>query len=63
LKDAAAVLEAIQKIIAGIAALASTLGLSFIAEGAETIEQVELLKQLGVEQVQGYYFGKPFAVT
>ena len=30
-----------------------------IAEGVETEEQVELLKKLGCEFVQGYYFSKP----
>ncbi len=54
--------DASRKIIAGIAALAQCLGMSFIAEGGETEEQIELLESLGVEQVQGYYFGRPFAL-
>lgn len=30
-----------------------------VAEGIETIEQAEILNQLGCEQVQGFFFGKP----
>ena len=39
--------------------LANDLGLATIAEGAETIEQVEMLRDLGCRLVQGYYFSKP----
>ncbi len=55
--------ESTQKIIAGVAALAHSLGMGFIAEGGETEEQIQLLQGLGVEQVQGYYFSKPFPLT
>jgi EAL domain-containing protein (putative c-di-GMP-specific phosphodiesterase class I) len=39
--------------------LASDLSLVTVAEGVETIEQANLLKDLGVAVLQGYYFGKP----
>lgn len=55
--------EASRQIVRGIAALAHSLGMSFIAEGGETAEQIELLGELGVEYVQGYYFGRPFALN
>ncbi len=55
--------ESSQKIIAGVAALARSLGMGFIAEGGETEEQICLLQDLGVEQVQGYYFSKPFPLA
>ena len=46
-------------IIATIVALGAALGLSIIAEGAETREQIEILRELGCEGVQGYYFARP----
>lgn len=39
--------------------LASYLKIPTIAEGVETKEQVEVLKKLGCDIVQGYYFSKP----
>jgi EAL domain-containing protein (putative c-di-GMP-specific phosphodiesterase class I) len=38
--------------------LASTLGMTVIAEGIETQRQLELLKKLGCHYGQGYYFSK-----
>lgn len=35
------------------------LGHGIIAEGVESAEQMEMLKSLGCETVQGYYFSKP----
>ena len=35
------------------------MGLNVVAEGAETEEQVELLRSFGVDGIQGYYFAKP----
>ncbi len=46
-------------IVTGILTLAQSLGLETVAEGVETIEQVEFLKLLGCSQVQGFYFAKP----
>lgn len=39
--------------------MAEQLKLGLIAEGVETRDQVELLKQMGCDQVQGYYYAKP----
>lgn len=39
--------------------IASFLGVPVIAEGVETQEQYLLLKQLGADIIQGYYFSKP----
>jgi len=43
--------------------LARNLNMDMIAEGIETIGQVELLRQMGCEQAQGYYFAKPRAAA
>lgn len=42
-----------------IIALGVSLGLSVLAEGVETVEQLQKLKQLGCNQFQGYLLGKP----
>lgn len=39
--------------------LAQYMGLSVIAEGVETKEQLERLKEAGCDYVQGYYFARP----
>ena len=42
-----------------IIAMAQALGLSTVAEGVETVEQLELMKTLGCDQIQGYFFSRP----
>jgi EAL domain-containing protein (putative c-di-GMP-specific phosphodiesterase class I)/GGDEF domain-containing protein len=44
-----------------IIAMAQALGLSTVAEGVETGEQRELLRDLGCDQIQGYFFSRPLA--
>jgi EAL domain-containing protein (putative c-di-GMP-specific phosphodiesterase class I) len=39
--------------------LAHELGLNVIAEGVETVDQLELLVTYGCDQMQGYLFSKP----
>ncbi len=39
--------------------LAHNLGLKVVAEGAETEEHIQLLKQLDCEMAQGYFFSRP----
>ena len=39
--------------------MAEQLKLGLIAEGVETREQVDMLKRMGCDQVQGYYYAKP----
>ncbi|HYL25601.1 MAG TPA: EAL domain-containing protein [Burkholderiales bacterium] len=48
-----------RNIVAMIVSLAHTLGLKVIAEGVEDTEQVHLLKELGCDQIQGYYVSVP----
>ncbi|MEW9702028.1 EAL domain-containing protein [Paenibacillus sp. SI8] len=46
-------------IVKAVIAMSHSLGLSVIAEGVEGGEQLELLKLLDCDYVQGYYTGKP----
>jgi EAL domain-containing protein (putative c-di-GMP-specific phosphodiesterase class I) len=46
-------------IVRAVIALGHALGLKLIAEGVETPEQVNKLRELGSEIGQGYYFAKP----
>jgi diguanylate cyclase (GGDEF)-like protein/PAS domain S-box-containing protein len=46
-------------IVSAIINLGRNLGIKVVAEGLETIEQVETLRDFGCEQAQGYYFGVP----
>jgi len=46
-------------VIDAILALARSLDLRVIAEGTETIEQCDALRELGCDMAQGYYYSKP----
>ena len=46
-------------IIRTIIAMAKALGLATVAEAVETAEQLELLKTMGCDQIQGYFFSRP----
>lgn len=48
-----------QAIIKSLLDLGKTLGFSLILEGVETTEQLDLLKSLGCELAQGYYYSRP----
>lgn len=47
------------KILAACINLAKNLGLKTVSEGVETREQVEMLNDMGIDSVQGYYYSKP----
>jgi diguanylate cyclase (GGDEF)-like protein/PAS domain S-box-containing protein len=49
------------KIVETIINLARNLNLKVVAEGVETLEQLEYLRQLGCDEIQGYYFSKPLS--
>lgn len=49
-------------IVEAISSLARTLGLEVIAEGVETPAQLSVLRALGVDFIQGYYFSRPVPV-
>ena len=49
-------------IVENLLDLASRLGMKTVAEGVETLEQVEYLAQHKVHCLQGYYFAKPMPI-
>ena len=42
--------------------MAKRLDIKTVAEGIETEEQVEYLKSIGCDIIQGYYFSKPIPI-
>lgn len=53
--------EKSRRILKAIVLMAKELGVHTLAEGAETKAQVDFLKQVGCEKIQGYYFGQPMS--
>ena len=49
------------ELVRTILKLALSLGMTVVAEGVETEDQVQRLRRLGCNQVQGFYFSKPIA--
>jgi diguanylate cyclase (GGDEF)-like protein/PAS domain S-box-containing protein len=56
-EDSAAV-----SLVATIIQLARSLSLTSVAEGVETREQYQLLRELGCDRLQGYFFARPAPV-
>ncbi|HEV2762275.1 MAG TPA: EAL domain-containing protein [Pyrinomonadaceae bacterium] len=51
------------EIVRTIVMLAQILGMDVVAEGVETKEQLALLRKLGCENGQGYFFSRPLGVS
>ncbi|HEY7771836.1 MAG TPA: GGDEF domain-containing response regulator [Marinagarivorans sp.] len=51
-----------RKVISAVTALGHSLGLEIIAEGVETMAELNLASQVGCDLLQGFYFGKPAPV-
>ena len=52
-----------QYIVESVVVLAGKLGINTVAEGVETQEQVTCLCSLGVDYLQGFYYGRPEKVV
>lgn len=48
-----------RKIVNSIVRMAKELGMHTLAEGVESREQADFLKEIGCERIQGYYYGRP----
>ena len=48
-------------LVQAIVRLAGTLALETIAEGVERPDQLQSLRELGCQQIQGFYFSKPLS--
>lgn len=53
--------ERSRKILESIIDMAASLGMDVVAEGVETKNQLQTLKDMGCSIFQGYYFSKPIA--
>lgn len=50
-------------IINAVVAMAKSLDMTTTAEGVETVEELELIRNLGCDKIQGYYFGRPMVAS
>ena len=48
-----------KEFLGGMIAMIRSRGKNIVVEGVESPEQVEILRELGVELIQGFYFGRP----
>lgn len=51
--------EKSKSIMRSTISMAKDIGIKTLTEGVETKEQLEFLKNIGCERIQGFYFGKP----
>jgi diguanylate cyclase (GGDEF)-like protein len=52
-----------REMVTAVTTLARNLGLEVVAEGVETEEQFEMLEEIGIDFVQGYYVAEPRVVA
>ena len=50
-------------IVRAVVAIAQSMGLTTVAEGVEELRQLDFLDALGIQEIQGYYIGKPMPVA
>jgi len=48
-------------IIRAVVAMAQSLELTTTAEGVETADEAKMIRELGCDKIQGYYFGRPMS--
>lgn len=50
-------------LVNAIIAMAQALNIKVVTEGVETAQQLNLVRSMGAEYIQGYYFSKPIPAT
>lgn len=50
-------------IVTSAVQMAKRLGIHTLCEGVETKEQLQFLRDIGCEKIQGYYYGKPMPIA
>ena len=48
--------------MSAIVQMAHSLGLTTIAEGVETQQQLDFLRSKGCDEIQGYFFSRPLTI-
>ena len=51
--------EKTRHVLSGMADIMHKMEMSVVSEGIETEEQMKVMKEMGVEYIQGFYFSKP----
>ncbi len=51
--------ERSRKIVTSVVDMAKKIGIQTLAEGVENQQQLDFLRKIGCEKIQGYYYGKP----
>ena len=49
-------------IIRAVVAMAQSMDVTTTAEGVETADEAVLIRELGCDKIQGYYFGRPMPI-
>ncbi|MEG1706461.1 MAG: EAL domain-containing protein, partial [Clostridia bacterium] len=52
-----------EAIVSSVISMAKALGMGTVAEGVEIREQVDMLKELKCDLIQGYFFSKPLPIS
>ncbi|MEG2001398.1 MAG: EAL domain-containing protein, partial [Evtepia sp.] len=51
-----------ESVVGSVISMSKALSMVTVAEGVETKEQLEMLKRLHCDYIQGYYFAKPMPI-
>ncbi|MBR3307160.1 MAG: EAL domain-containing protein [Lachnospiraceae bacterium] len=51
--------EKSKSVVRSTVSMAKDIGIKTVAEGVETLEQLDFLREIGCGMIQGYYYGKP----